>query len=111
MHNDQSVLLQTAPGPVQQVQSNTIDNEHVQITHSSNSLTAFIKSPSVRIEANWHSYYISFRIGAATAAAQAGVEDSVIQLLGRWSSAAFLAYIRTPREDLARYSSVISHVP
>lgn len=53
----------------------------------------------------------SFRIGAATAAAQAGVEDSVIQLLGRWSSAAFLAYIRTPRENLARYSSVISHVP
>lgn len=53
----------------------------------------------------------SFRIGAATAAAQAGVEDSVIQLLGRWSSAAFLAYVRTPREQLARYSSLISHVP
>lgn len=42
-----------------------------------------------------------FRIGAATAAASAGIRDSVIQALGRWSSSAFLAYIRTPRETLA----------
>ena len=46
----------------------------------------------------------SFRIGAATAAARAGLEDSVIQSLGRWSSGAFLRYIRTPRDRLARYS-------
>lgn len=46
----------------------------------------------------------SFRIGAATAAAEAGLEDSVIQSLGRWSSSAFLQYIRTPRERLACYS-------
>ena len=32
----------------------------------------------------------SFRIGAATAAAQAGVEDSVIRTMGRWNSSAFL---------------------
>eukprot|EP00731_Ephydatia_muelleri_P032930 Em0024g474a len=32
----------------------------------------------------------SFRIGAATAAPIAGVEDSLIQTLGRWHSAAFL---------------------
>ena len=32
----------------------------------------------------------SFQIRAATAAAQAGLEDSVIQALGRWSSPAFL---------------------
>ena len=47
----------------------------------------------------------SFRIGAATAAAQAGFEDSVIQALGRWSSTAFLRYIRTPRDQLAAFSS------
>ena len=38
----------------------------------------------------------SFRIGAATAAAQLGFRDSFIQALGRWSSAAFLSYVRTP---------------
>ena len=32
----------------------------------------------------------SFRIGAATTTTMAGVADSVIQALGRWSSAAFL---------------------
>ena len=40
----------------------------------------------------------SFRIGAATAAARAGVEDSLIRTLGQWNSSAFLAYIRTPRD-------------
>ena len=47
----------------------------------------------------------SFRIGAATAAAGAGIEDSVIKKLGRWSSAAFLSYIRTPRHELVQYTS------
>ena len=43
----------------------------------------------------------SFPIGAATAAAEAGIFDSTIQTLGGWSSAAFLAYIRTPHQKLA----------
>ena len=46
----------------------------------------------------------SFRIRAATAAASAGIEDSVIRTMGRWSSSAFLAYIRTPKEQLAAFS-------
>ena len=46
----------------------------------------------------------SFRIGAATAAAQAGLEDSIIQALGCWSSAAFLLYIRMPWEQLTPLS-------
>ena len=42
----------------------------------------------------------SFRIGAATAASRAGYSDSFIQLLGRWKSAAFIAYIRTSPQQL-----------
>ena len=52
----------------------------------------------------------SFRIGAATAAAEAGVLDSTIQALGRWTSSAFLTYIRTPRERLANWSSSMARV-
>ena len=50
----------------------------------------------------------SFRIGAATTAALAGIEDSTIQALGRWHSSAFLLYIRTPKEKLATFSSVLA---
>ncbi len=50
----------------------------------------------------------SFRIGAATTAALSGVEDSTIQTLGRWHSAAFLQYIRMPSERLAGLSSVLA---
>lgn len=46
----------------------------------------------------------SFRIGAATAAAKAGMEDSTIRAMGRWNSSAFLTYVRTPREQLATLS-------
>ena len=54
----------------------------------------------------------SFRIGAATTAALAGVEDSTIQALGRWHSSAFLQYIRMPRERLAQLSRTMAqHTP
>lgn len=39
----------------------------------------------------------SFRIGAATSAAAAHVEDHLIKVLGRWSSDAYCRYIRTPQ--------------
>ena len=50
----------------------------------------------------------SFRIGAATTAALVGLADSTIQTLGRWHSAAFLRYIRTPKEDLAKFSASLA---
>ena len=50
----------------------------------------------------------SFRIGAASSAALSGIEDSTIQALGRWQSAAFLQYVRMPREQLAHISIRLS---
>ena len=38
----------------------------------------------------------SFRIGAATTAAQKAVQDSLIKTLGWWESTAYTVYIRTP---------------
>ena len=50
----------------------------------------------------------SFRVGAATTAAKQGISDSAIQTLGRWKSAAYLAYVRIPRERLATISKTLS---
>lgn len=43
----------------------------------------------------------SFRIGGATHAAELGMEPSLIQILGRWKSQAFMRYIRQPNITLA----------
>ena len=55
----------------------------------------------------------SFPIGAATTASLAGIQDSTIQALGRWSSVAFLQYIRMPKDRLASISVAIArqHCP
>ena len=49
----------------------------------------------------------SFRIGAALAAARAGLNDSLIKTLGRWHSSAYTRYIRTPQSQLAAVSAAL----
>ncbi len=44
----------------------------------------------------------SFRIGAATTAAQRGIQDSLIKTLGRWESFAYILYIKTAPAVLQR---------
>jgi len=46
----------------------------------------------------------SFRIGAATTAAQAHILDTIIKMLGRWKSDAYQCYIKTPPQELAKLS-------
>ena len=50
----------------------------------------------------------SFHIGAATTAARNGVQDSLIKTLGRWESAAYMLYIRTPPEVLCGVASTLA---
>lgn len=42
----------------------------------------------------------SFRVGAATTAAAMGIQDSIIKVMGRWESSAYLLYVRIPAEEL-----------
>ena len=72
------------------------------------SLTSWLRDilASAGISGNFSSH--SFRIGAATVAARNGIPDHQIQALGRWTSSAYLTYIRTPAESLSRLSKQLS---
>ena len=50
----------------------------------------------------------SFRIGAASAAAARGMEDSLIKSLGRWKSNVYQRYIKIPRQELANYTKILA---
>ncbi|RXN07697.1 tyrosine recombinase [Labeo rohita] len=50
----------------------------------------------------------SFRIGAATSAASAGISDETIRVMGRWSSEAYRLYIHNNLNDLHQAQAHIS---
>ena len=50
----------------------------------------------------------SFRSGAATTAAERGIGDSTIKMLGRWKSSAYQLYVKTPRSNLAGFTSCLA---
>ena len=52
----------------------------------------------------------SFRIGGASAAATAGIPDSTIQIMGRWSSEAFKLYLRLPDSIFQKASSKMARI-
>jgi hypothetical protein len=53
----------------------------------------------------------SFRIGAATTAARARLEDHLIKVLGRWSSDAYCRYIHTPSTTLQAAQQSLATIP
>lgn len=51
----------------------------------------------------------SFRIGAATSAANAQIEDHIIKVLGRWNSDSYTRYIRTSQDTLRSAQWALCH--
>ena len=71
--------------------------------------SAFLNDILGKLQMN-HSHFNthSFRIGAATTAKEAGIDDTHIKMMGRWRSDAYQQYIRTPPKQLARFSKALT---
>ena len=52
----------------------------------------------------------SFRIGGASAALTAGASDSMIRIMGRWSSDCYLRYLRISDSDIQKFTANMAKI-
>ena len=75
-------------------------------------LNTIIRALMVRQGVPYASYSShSFRIGAASSAAAAGIPDWRIQSLGRWSSDCYRQYIRLPEHHTGEVAAILVRAP
>ena len=94
-------ILGNSPGPLFQFKDRTPLTKQRFIFHIRSALQ------SAGIDPTQYAGH-SFRIGAATTAAQRGIQDSTIKILGRWKSDAYLRYIKIPKEHLVQVALALS---
>ena len=51
---------------------------------------------------------IVHRIGAASTAAEAGIDEATIKAMGRWRSDAYQTYVRVPQERMCSISKTLA---
>jgi len=74
-------------------------------THVTNTIRQLLQQAG--LQAQFYSSH-SFRIRAATTAAAEGLPAWLIKSLGRWSSDAYLTYVRCPQEVIQSYPSILA---
>ena len=94
----------TQDGPLFRFQSGTVLTRH-RLNHLISELAA-----RSAVEAGRYSSH-SFRMGAASAAAAAGIPEWKIQALGRWSSDCYKRYVRLPSSEMDTVASTIARMP
>ena len=87
------MLAQPRPGPLFYFQSGRLLTQS-SVTHLLQDSARCAGLPYESLKGH------SFRIGAASAAAAAGLPDWLIKVLGRWSSDCYQLYIHTPETVL-----------
>ena len=91
-----------APGPLPMQKDGSLLTRSYFVAKVRGALSAFNYTNTAQYSRH------SFRVGAATTTAVMEVEDSVIKTLRRWESAAYLLYVRIPKEELKELSSTLS---
>ena len=75
-----------------------------RIEHPWQKTTSYRSLTNIGLKASQYAGH-RFRIGATTTAAEKGIEDSLIKAMGRLKSQAYLTYIKTAPDTLAKVSS------